>query len=210
MPTSQPDHNPPTICSVADPAVCQDCTLAETLNCRFRGADLLRFYGLFAIFAVPAVIGLLHGGQGGVLLGWFGFSMFFFTVWESRILCRHCPYYAESGPVLRCIANYGIFKPFRFNPAPMSGWEKAQFLFGVTLLFGIPLPFLVAASQWTLLLLTVLGGVIWFFIMQKSVCAACVNFSCPLNRVPKARIDAYLKRNPVMRQAWEAHGWHIE
>jgi hypothetical protein len=210
MSTSQPDREQPTVCTVAGPSVCQNCTLAETLNCRFRWFDLLRFYGLFAIFAVPAVTGLLRGGQGGALLGWFAFSMFFFNVWESRILCRHCPYYAGPGPVLRCIANYGMLKPFRFNPAPMSRWEKAQFLFGVVLLFGIPLPFLVVADQWALLSLTVLGGVVWFLVMQQSVCSACVNFSCPLNRVPKVRIDAYLKRNPIMRQAWEAHGWQVE
>jgi hypothetical protein len=37
-----------------------------------------------------------------------------------------------------------------------------------------------------------------------------VNFSCPLNVVPKEVVDEYLRRNPVMRRAWLAHGWHLE
>ena len=38
----------------------------------------------------------------------------------------------------------------------------------------------------------------------------CVNFSCPLNTVPKPVVDAYLKKNDVMREAWERSGWQVE
>jgi hypothetical protein len=28
--------------------------------------------------------------------------------------------------------------------------------------------------------------------------------------VPREVVDEYLRRNPVMREAWEAHGWRLE
>jgi hypothetical protein len=46
--------------------------------------------------------------------------------------------------------------------------------------------------------------------LKRFYCPKCVNFSCPLNAVPKPHIDAYLKRNEVMRKAWEASGWMID
>jgi hypothetical protein len=41
-------------------------------------------------------------------------------------------------------------------------------------------------------------------------CPNCVNFSCPLNTVPKAIIDEYLRMNYVMREAWLKSGWKID
>ena len=41
-------------------------------------------------------------------------------------------------------------------------------------------------------------------------CPNCVNFSCPLNTVPKPVIDEYLKKNDVMRKAWQESGWQID
>ena len=43
--------------------------------------------------------------------------------------------------------------------------------------------------------------------VRKHVCTRCVNFSCPLNGVPKHIVDDYLHRNPIMRQTWEAKGY---
>ena len=36
-----------------------------------------------------------------------------------------------------------------------------------------------------------------------------INFSCPMNVVPKEDVDAYLERNPVMQAAWEASGYKL-
>jgi hypothetical protein len=41
-------------------------------------------------------------------------------------------------------------------------------------------------------------------------CRNCVNFSCPLNTVAKPVIDEYLKKNDVMRKAWEESGWPLD
>jgi hypothetical protein len=46
--------------------------------------------------------------------------------------------------------------------------------------------------------------------LKTFYCPSCVNFSCPLNKVPKPVIDAYLKKNNVMREAWKKSGWQID
>jgi hypothetical protein len=43
--------------------------------------------------------------------------------------------------------------------------------------------------------------------LRHYTCSRCVNFSCPLNSVASDIVAAYLARNPVMREAWEAAGW---
>ena len=43
--------------------------------------------------------------------------------------------------------------------------------------------------------------------MHYLSCSKCPNFSCPLNWVPKNNVDEYLKKNPVMRKAWEENGY---
>lgn len=49
----------------------------------------------------------------------------------------------------------------------------------------------------------------WLYY-KKFHCSKCFNFSCPLNNQPRWVIDEFLKRNPVMRNAWKKKGWQIE
>jgi len=57
---------------------------------------------------------------------------------------------------------------------------------------------------------TILAAAQFFLILRYHYCRRCVNFSCPLNRVPKSLVDAYLRRNRVMREAWEASGYKLD
>ncbi len=200
-------RNPHDLCTWRPESACADCAAAGRLDCRFSWRELAYFLAIFLPSMLPAAIGMVQGGYGGWLLGWFGYAMFFFNGWETYILCRHCPYYAEKGLTLHCISNYGSLKLWPYNPGPMSRVEKAQFLVGAGLLMLFPFPFLAAAGQWTMLLLTAVGVVAFAWSTRKAKCARCVNFSCPLNTVPRPVVDAYLRRNPVMRAAWEAAGW---
>ncbi len=206
----QQSNNPYDICTWRPEAACEGCPLRDRLKCRFRNGDLLHFMGMFAGFAIPAIIGVIRGGYGWWLLGWFAFDMFFFNVWESRILCSHCPYYAEKGSTLHCIANYGSIKLWKYHPKPMSRAEKIQLWIGLAILSGFPFPFLLLGRQWALAFITFWGLVLFFWTLNKYTCSRCVNFSCPLNRTPKEFRDEYLRRNPTMRKAWEASGWQME
>jgi hypothetical protein len=204
------DKNPYDICTWRPVSACEGCPLGARLKCRFRAGDLLHFLALFGGFAIPAVVGVIRGGYGWYLLGWLGFGLFFFELWEIRILCSHCPYYAEQGHTLHCIANYGSLKVWKYHPEPMSRSEKIQIWIGFAILAGYPFPFLLLGGEVLLALLALWGVGLFFWTLRKYTCAQCVNFSCPLNAVPKEIVDEYLRRNPTMRQAWEAHGWRLE
>jgi hypothetical protein len=51
---------------------------------------------------------------------------------------------------------------------------------------------------------------LFYYEIHHNYCTRCANFSCPLNRVPKDIVDAYLTQSPVMRQAWEQSGYRLE
>jgi len=196
--------NPHGICSLQPEAACAACEIGPHLNCRHSWADLATFAAFFLPFAVTAAGGLLRAGYGWVLAAWGAYALFFFNVWESRALCSHCPFYAREGRVLHCLANEGMLKPWRFRPGPMSRTEGIQFLVGAAVLVVLPFPFLVAGSQYLLAAVATAAAVAWCVGLRRFICTKCVNFSCPLNRVPKELVDAYLAKNPVMRAAWEA------
>ncbi|MCK4777040.1 MAG: hypothetical protein KAS39_01610, partial [Actinomycetia bacterium] len=141
------------------------------------------------------------------ITGWAGFMLFFFTLWEIRILCSHCPYYAEKGKTIHCIANYGMPKLWKYRPGPVSMAEKIQLFIGFIILFGYPFPFMIIGRKYMLAVFSLWGVILFFWTLQKYTCTKCVNFSCPLNRVEKEVVDQYLRKNPVMRKAWEENGW---
>jgi len=202
-------NNPYDICTWRPASECEGCPIAGRLKCRFNRGDLLHFIGLFAGFALPAIIGVIRGGYGWYLLGWAAFCLVFFEFWEIRILCSHCPYYAEKGLTLHCIANYGSLKVWRYHPEPISKAETVQLVIGFILLCGYPFPFLILGRQFAWALVALWGLVLFFWTLRKYTCSQCVNFSCFLNTVPRDVRDEYLKRNPVMKEAWEESGWQI-
>ena len=164
---------------------------------------------MFLTFAVPAFIGVIVGGYGWYLVGWGVFCLVFFELWEIRILCSHCPYYAERGMTLHCIANYGSLKVWKYHPEPMNTFEKIQLWIGFAILGGYLFPFMILGGQYLWALVALWGLVMFSWTLRRATCSQCVNFSCPLNSVPKAIVDAYLERNPVMRQAWEESGYQM-
>jgi hypothetical protein len=203
-------QNPHDICTWKSAAHCQDCAIAGDLKCRMNWRDASAFMAVTFPVMLIGAIGMIQAGYGWYLLGWVAFMLFFFFVWEARILCSHCPYWAENDRTLHCIANYGVIKIWRYRPEPLSRSEKIQFIIGANILMWFPLPFILLGGQfiWALLLVAGLGVLVWH--VRRTTCTRCVNFSCPSNRVPKSVVDAYLMRNPVMREAWEKSGWQID
>ncbi len=196
-------NNPYNICAWRPASECADCSLADRLKCRFDRGDLLHFMATFAGFAIPAVIGVIQGGYGRYLLGWAAFLMVFFQLWEIRILCSHCPYYAERGRTLHCIANYGSFKAWKYHPEPIGKSETVQLIIGFVILGGYPFPFLLLGGQFAWAFVAAWGLFVFFWTLRKYTCSQCVNFSCFLNTVPQDVVDEYLERNPTMKEAWE-------
>jgi hypothetical protein len=200
----------PPFCMRQPVSECRDCSLALHLKCRFSPRDLYQFVGLFFLFAIPSFLGMIRAGYSLYTLGWIGFWIFFFEVWEIRILCSHCPYYAETSRVLHCIANYGSLKLWRYHPEPITRLEKIQLIIGFLILGGYPFPFLILGKQLIFGVIALCAVIVFFWILQKCTCSRCVNFSCILNTVPEEILTAYLRRNPAMKRAWEEQGWSVD
>jgi len=216
-------------CTWDDDADCSNCELEGMLDCKWERRLLLRFYkigglALVSGFSAFIFIGLVHSWI--PLIIYLVFWIFFFGFLEVRVLCSHCPFYAEAGRTLHCLANHGTIKIWRYHPEPMNTYEKLGFLGGALFFMLFPivtelytiytlLDFAGNLNE-TIVVLTVLavgsvvGGGIFFFGLITKICTSCVNFSCPLNRVPRKVVDTYLKRNPVMKEAWENKGYKID
>jgi hypothetical protein len=61
-----------------------------------------------------------------------------------------------------------------------------------------------------LAVLTIVSALSFFYVLGTYVCSKCINFSCPLNTVPKEVVDNYLERNRVMKKAWEETGYELD
>ena len=188
---------------------CNECGLDEKLMCRYELKDTIIFVIPFLIAFIPGIIGIILSGYGLWLIPFVGYLLFFFLIWENRMLCSHCPYYAEVGKTLKCHANYGLPKNWSYHPEPMSHSEQIQFLIGVLIIVGFPVVFLILGGQYLILVITLIGIFLWLGVLLFRACKKCLNFSCPLNRVPKKTVYEYLKHNDVMRKAWEEKGYKI-
>ncbi|MGD2247817.1 MAG: hypothetical protein PVF58_05375 [Candidatus Methanofastidiosia archaeon] len=173
-------------------------------------------FGLTAMLAIiPAVVGIYLSTytvfEKVFILGiWMVYAGFFFTIWESRIICNHCPYYANDAEnVLHCPIDKGKPKTYYYDPGPLSTSEKYQFMVGAIILIGYFQPFLILGGQLLYMGLSIGGVCVWVLVCQKKVCTDCINFACPLNRVPKIVRDQFLNRNPVIKKAWEEKGYQI-
>jgi hypothetical protein len=196
-------------CTAQSAPACKDCSLPYRLMCRFERGDTLHFFMLTLPLLVISIGGVISAGYGWFLLGWLAYAVFFFFVWEARVLCRHCPYWAEENRLLRCHANYGVIKIWKYHPGPMSQAEQIQFAVGAIALAIYPLVFLLLGGEYLLVAVFIVSCVSWGYLLRYHVCVRCVNFSCPMNAVPKALVDAYLNQNPVMRSAWEKSGYRV-
>jgi hypothetical protein len=156
------------------------------LHDRFRVRDWLRFLGSFLVFFVPAFLGMKAGGFWNLATAWVVGSGLIFGFLFPAVLCRHCPHYARKGRIIICPSTVGPLKIRRYDPGPASAKEKILLAVGLILILGFPFPFLVLGRQWLFLVLS-FGGLFFFiFSEQKFSCSKCLNFSCPLNRVPEA------------------------
>jgi len=224
--------NPHNICTLAENSACASCGIKGELACKWDQNILSGFYAIALPAVIMAGLGIVFSsfitGAWWPLIAYVVYFLVMFNVFEIRFLCSHCPYYAEAGNVLHCLANHGSFKLWRYHPEPMNKFEQSMMyvLLG-TIFFIFPLA-ITGYGLWTVAtqyasfgLLPLLGlaglsigmlatSLSFVSTLKRFYCTQCVNFSCPLNSVSKPVVDAYLKRNPVMRQAWEASGYTLD
>lgn len=195
--------NPSVPITTCKASSCAGCNVADSIHCHFNREDLVHFY----LICMP---GFLVGGAGILAFGvaplilWIGILLAFFGFIEIRVMCSHCPHYAEEGPTLQCWANYGSPKLWRYRPGPMSTAENFVFFAGLAVVWGYPVGFFLASGLWFLLILYVLVDAAFFVTLKRFLCSRCMNFACPLNGVPDPVRAAFRERNPIVAKAWEA------
>jgi len=188
--------------------------------CKLDKIDSIKFAVPFWTTVIVYFIGLGFGLKSGDLdVVWmiiyivifFGLLFSFLLIWENKVLCSHCPYYAiEEDSTLKCYANFGFKKVWKYDPSPMNTSHKIQFLIGLFGAFAIvPAIELYLIQQYLIMALYLTAVAIWLISMHYWGCSKCPNFGCPFNVVLKSTRDDYLRRNPVMRKAWEESGYKL-
>lgn len=204
------------ICIWQDRQQCEDCTLNKCLFCEPDTKYLFYFLTPFLLIIISVLVGIIFSPIKPIIkilffIGWFGYMFFFLNIWESKMLCNHCPYYAnDSEKVLHCPIDKGKLKTGNYEPGPASIAEKVQFIVGASMLIAFPIPFLLFYNLIIPLLLSIMGIFLWILSLQLKICTECINFSCPLNRVSEEIRNEFLKRNPVIKKAWEQKGYEID
>ncbi len=193
------DPNQPIATCIA--GTCDQCTLSGTLHCHFSLRDLIYFLLIVSPSFLLGGAGIYHV-NGWLLVPWLVLIIGYFGFVEIRVMCSHCPHYAEQGSALKCWANYGSPKIWKYRPGPMTFLEKAIFFTGFALVWGYPLIFLIAGFQWFLLLTYLLTIAGFFMTLRSFLCSQCMNFACPLNTVNDETRSEFFRRNPKIAKAW--------
>ena len=180
---------------------CDDCAINSNVHCHFTLKDLIHF--LFIAFP-PFLLGGagIYNMNGWLLMPWIIIVIAFFGFIEIRVMCSHCPHYAESLTSLKCWANYGSPKLWKYRPGPMTIFEKTFFFGGFAVVWGYPFLLLALSKQIFLLLVYSMTAIGFFMTLINFMCSQCMNFACPLNRVDEKVRGQFFNKNPIVEEAW--------
>jgi len=184
---------------------CYGCELSDKLVCHF---NIKQLFG-FLLIVVPSFIiaGIIITKFNPFLLfPWIVFILSYFGFVEIRVMCSHCPHYAELEiKTLKCWANYGSPKLWKYRPGPMSLNEKIIFYLGFTIILIYPITFFILENSYIFLGLYFIFIVLGKLALNKYYCTHCINFSCPLNNVNEEIRSKFFSKNPVVRDAWKKY-----
>ncbi len=193
--------NPKKPIATCESSSCDDCPGENNLHCHFSLMDWVHFLLIsFPPFLLGGA-GIYHM-TGWLLIPWIIFLVAFFGFIEIRVMCSHCPHYGEPESHLKCWANYGSPKPWKYRPGPMTIIEKTVFFGGFAIVWGYPLPFLIFGKQMFLLAVYLITTTGFFMTLKMFMCSRCMNFACPLNSVNKKVRKQFFDRNPSVAEAW--------
>ncbi len=188
---------------------CNDCEVGKLLNCHFNVRQLLRFLS----FVLPMIIigsYRIISYNPVFIIPWIIMFISFFGFIEIRVMCSHCPHYGEPGiKSLKCWANYGAPKLWKYRPGPMSIKEKIIFFAGIFSICCYPLLFfLIEPGVQKIILLAsyILFFILTSFLLKKYYCSYCINFACPLNNVDNEIREDFFSKNPGVGDAWKDWG----
>jgi len=184
---------------------CHNCGLSDKLVCHFNIKQLFGF--LFVVSPSFIIAGIIIIKFNPFLLfPWIVLILSYFGFVEIRVMCSHCPHYAESEiKTLKCWANYGSPKLWKYRPGPMSLNEKIIFYLGFTIILIYPITFFILENSYIFLGLYFVFIVLSKLALNKYYCTHCINFSCPLNNVNEEIRNKFFSKNPIVREAWKKY-----
>ena len=218
------NKNPFNICTLNSNSNCDKCKNKDKLDCKLdknqQKVSMLVIFSTLIIGTFGLIITGLITNIWYILIFYIIFLFLFFFVIENRITCSHCPYYAEKSMHLNCPGNNIFPKIWKYHPEPMNRYEKIGSTLGFLIIGVIPLisqlysiwfflsnnpdaGWIIIFSLFGVLLATILTFLIFYSLFLLTFCKRCINFSCQFNKVPQVLVDEYLKRNPVIKKAWE-------
>lgn len=181
---------------------CDECLVSDKLVCHFNGKQLF----IFLLLCLPLFIiaGYIIFSQNPFLLiPWAIFIFSYFGLIEIRVMCSHCPHYAEPGTnSLKCWANYGSPKIWKYRPGPMSIIEKTIFISGLLIIFSPPIFILSIQKSYLFLALYVVLLIAWKIALRTFYCKKCINFACPFNVVDDKTRNEFFDKNSAVKKAW--------
>jgi hypothetical protein len=145
---------------------------------------------------------VIYGFSHWLFAMYIALSIGFFGFLEIRVMCSHCPHYAEKGSTLTCWANHGSPKLWKYRPGPVSKYENFWFFTGLIIIWGFPLSFFFLIEAWLLLALYLLTNAAFFASLKLFLCSKCMNFACPFNGVDQHGREMFLERNPSVAEYW--------
>lgn len=175
---------------------CDNCEVGELITCHFNLKLLMRFLMVAIPCFLIAIVGICLN-HWAFLIPWVISVLLYFGLIEIRVMCTHCPHYAEPGTkALKCWANYGSPKLWKYRPGPMTIMENIIFFAGLVIIFLYPPVIMLLSGQYILTGIYIIYTVIGFYLMKRFMCNKCMNFACPLNTVCEKAKQAFKKKNP--------------
>lgn len=213
----------PINCIADNNSNCFECELKDVLICNFEKSFANKFlignvfYRIFAIL-ILILVGLITTFWWMMITYIIVILLNFFII-EPRLLCSHCPFYAKDGNYLKCWALRGMPKLWKYRPGPMNKKEKIAMLslgvfvdlfpyigsgLGIVWFILNPIDYFVTGISIIVITATFTIIVIYFTkLLQGFACKHCPNFSCGMNKTPNEYLEVFLKKNPILKKAWE-------
>ena len=181
---------------------CEECGVSKKLVCHFNAKQLALFLTLsFPLFICAGYF--IYKFNPYLLIPWIIFVFSYFGLIEIRVMCSHCPHYAEPGTkTLKCWANYGSPKLWSYRPGPMSVFEKIVFFSGFVVILFPPIVLLIVQRHYISLIIYIALLVAFKIGLKTLYCRHCMNFACPFNVVDDATTNIFFEKNPGIKAAW--------
>ncbi|MEW6079621.1 MAG: hypothetical protein AB1724_17575 [Thermodesulfobacteriota bacterium] len=201
------DPNKPIATCVSEG--CTSCPAREKVHCHFTFKDVASYYLIIAPTLLLGGAGIYHASGWWLIVSWLLIIIGCFSFVLTRVLCSHCPHYVEAGSSLKCRANYGSPKIWKYRPGPMTFWEKVVFFAGFAIVWGYPLLFMIIEFQLFLLIVYLVASSGFLMTLKTNSCTQCMNFACPMNAVPDKVREDFFERNPGVAEAWHVDAGRV-